>query len=74
MPRLYYDDACLQAFFHSLLTCLLEAALMGCVMANNLPTEKKALAVPLLCEDSSIRAIERIAGVHRDTIMRLGVR
>lgn len=47
---------------------------MGCVMANNLPTEKKALAVPLLCEDSSIRAIERIAGVHRDTIMRLGVR
>ena len=25
-------------------------------------------------EDSSIRAIERITGVHRDTIMRLGVR
>src|SRR5689334_5802985 len=43
-------------------------------MANNLPTEKKALAISLLCEGSSIRAIERITGVHRDTIMRLGVR
>src|ERR1051325_6388367 len=43
-------------------------------MANNLSTEKKILAVSLLAEGSSIRAIERITGVHRDTIMRLGVR
>ncbi|MGH7968580.1 MAG: hypothetical protein ACREIC_07635 [Limisphaerales bacterium] len=43
-------------------------------MANNLPTEKKVLAVSMLAEGSSIRAIERIAGVHRDTVMRLGVR
>jgi hypothetical protein len=43
-------------------------------MANVLPSEKKALAVSLLAEGSSIRAIERITGVHRDTIMRLGVR
>jgi len=43
-------------------------------MANNLPTEKKVLAVSMLAEGSSIRSIERIAGVHRDTIMRLGVR
>jgi len=28
----------------------------------------------MLAEDSSIRAIERVTGVHRDTIMRLGVR
>jgi hypothetical protein len=28
----------------------------------------------MLAEDSSIRAIERITNVHRDTIMRLGVR
>lgn len=28
----------------------------------------------MLCEGSSIRAIERMTGVHRDTIMRLGVR
>src|SRR6267378_1096611 len=43
-------------------------------MANNLPTEKKITAISLLCEGSSIRSIERIIGVHRDTIMRLGVR
>jgi len=43
-------------------------------MANNLTTEKKTLAISMLAEDSSIRAIERITGVHRDTIMRLGVR
>ena len=28
----------------------------------------------MLCEGSSIRSIERITGVHRDTVMRLGVR
>ena len=43
-------------------------------MANNLPTEKKVMAISLLCEGSSIRSIERITNVHRDTIMRLGVR
>src|ERR1700689_3749368 len=43
-------------------------------MANNLTTEKKTLIISMLAEDSSIRAIERITGVHRDTIMRLGVR
>lgn len=43
-------------------------------MANNLTTEKKVLAVSMLAEGNSIRAIERVTGVHRDTIMRLGVR
>lgn len=43
-------------------------------MANNLPTEKKTLAVSMLAEGNSIRSIERMTGVHRDTIMRLGVR
>jgi IS1 family transposase len=43
-------------------------------MANNLPTEKKVLAVSMLAEGSSIRSIERVTGTHRDTIMRLGVR
>src|SRR6266436_4315378 len=43
-------------------------------MANNLPTEKKVLAVSMLAEGSSIRAIERVTEIHRDTIMRLGVR
>jgi hypothetical protein len=44
------------------------------VMANNLSTEKKALIIAQLAEGASIRSIERITGVHRDTIMRLGVR
>jgi IS1 family transposase len=43
-------------------------------MANILPSEKKVLAVSMLAEGSSIRAIERITEIHRDTIMRLGVR
>src|SRR5437660_4528453 len=41
---------------------------------NNLSIEKKAAAVGMLCEGNSIRSIERMTGVHRDTIMRLGVR
>lgn len=43
-------------------------------MANNLDNEKKVLAVSLLAEGSSIRSIERVTGIHRDTVMRLGVR
>jgi predicted Fe-S protein YdhL (DUF1289 family) len=43
-------------------------------MSNNLSTEKKTAAVSMLCEGNSIRAIERMTGIHRDTIMRLGVR
>ncbi len=43
-------------------------------MSNQLPTEKKITAISMLCEGNSIRAIERMTGVHRDTIMRLGVR
>jgi len=43
-------------------------------MANHLPTEKKVLVVSMLAEGSSIRAIERITGVNRNTIMSLGVR
>ncbi len=43
-------------------------------MANELKSEKKAQVVSLLCEGTSIRAVERITGIHRDTVMRLGVR
>lgn len=43
-------------------------------MANNLDNSKKILAVSMLAEGNSIRSIERVTGVHRDTIMRLGVR
>lgn len=43
-------------------------------MSNNLSSDKKITAVSMLCEGNSIRSIERMTGVHRDTIMRLGVR
>lgn len=43
-------------------------------MANVLNTDKQIAIVAALAEGSSIRAIERMTGVHRDTIMRLGVR
>jgi IS1 family transposase len=43
-------------------------------MANNLNTDKQIAVIAALAEGSSIRSIERITGVHRDTIMRLGVR
>lgn len=46
----------------------------GLVMANALNTDKKIAIIGQLAEGSSIRSIERITGVHRDTIMRLGVR
>jgi IS1 family transposase len=43
-------------------------------MANILSTEKQTAIIAALAEGSSIRSIERMTGVHRDTIMRLGVR
>jgi len=43
-------------------------------MANILPKDKQTAIIAALAEGSSIRSIERITGVHRDTIMRLGVR
>ena len=43
-------------------------------MANVLGTDKQIAIIGALAEGSSIRSIERLTGVHRDTIMRLGVR
>ena len=43
-------------------------------MANVLAPEKQTAIIGSLCEGSSIRAIERMTGVHRDTVVRLGVR
>ena len=43
-------------------------------MANKLAIEKKVMVVSMLCEGSSIRAIERITGVNQNTIMSLGRR
>lgn len=43
-------------------------------MSNILPVEKQGVVIGALAEGTSIRSIERMTGVHRDTIMRLGVR
>jgi hypothetical protein len=43
-------------------------------MANVLNIDTQIAVISSLCEGSSIRSIERITGVHRDTIMSLGVR
>src|SRR5664280_1771240 len=43
-------------------------------MANNLAMEKKIAAISALAEGTSIRSVERMTGIHRDTIMRLGIR
>lgn len=43
-------------------------------MANILNTDRQIAIIAALSEGSSIRSIERITGVHRDTIMRLGVK
>jgi len=43
-------------------------------MANVLNTDKQIAIIGALAEGSSIRSIERLTGIHRDTIMRLGVR
>src|SRR6185369_16973335 len=43
-------------------------------MANVLSKDKQISITAALAEGSSIRSIERMTNVHRDTIMRLGVR
>lgn len=43
-------------------------------MPKHLETEKKTIAISMLCEGNSIRGVERMTGIHRDTIMRLAVR
>jgi IS1 family transposase len=47
--------------------------IMDCPM-NILPREKQIAVISALTEGCSIRATERLTAIHRDTIMRLGVR
>lgn len=49
-------------------------AIRSADMANVLNADKQVAVISALAEGSGIRQIERITGVHRDTIMRLGVR
>jgi len=41
---------------------------------NILRREKQEMAIAALVEGASIRSVERMTGIHRDTIMRLGYR
>ena len=41
---------------------------------NILKAEKQEMAIAALVEGTSIRSVERMTGIHRDTIMRLMVR
>ena len=43
-------------------------------MANNLKREKQIAVIAALAEGNCTRSIERMTGIHRDSIMRLGVR
>ena len=43
-------------------------------MANILKRDKQVAIIGALAEGSSIRSVERMTNVHRDTIMRLGFR
>jgi IS1 family transposase len=43
-------------------------------MANVLPKDKQIAIIGMLAEGSSMRAITRVTGIHRDTVCRLGVR
>jgi hypothetical protein len=41
---------------------------------NKLPRDKQIDIIAALAEGMSIRSVERLTGIHRDTIMRLGAR
>jgi IS1 family transposase len=46
----------------------------GISLVSNLSQDQKAAVIAAICEGVSIRATERLTGIHRDTIMRLGVK
>ena len=46
----------------------------GLTAVSNLSTDQKSAVIAALTEGVSIRATERLTGIHRDTIMRLGVK
>jgi IS1 family transposase len=41
---------------------------------NMLPRDKQIAVIAALSEGMSIRSVERLTGIHRDTVMRLGAR
>ncbi len=51
-----------------------QSPISGLAPMNVLPRDKQIAAVSALVEGCSIRTTERLTGVHRDTVMRLGAR
>src|SRR5262245_26637313 len=47
---------------------------MDRAVMNVLSRDKQIQVISALTEGMSIRAVERLTGIHRDTIMRLGAR
>ena len=41
---------------------------------SQLSEDQQSAVIAALCEGVSIRATERLTGIHRDTVMRLGVK
>lgn len=68
-PRLHGGTIVLQKYLDNLYSC---STVIG--MANVLPKDKQIAVVSALAEGSSIRSIERMTGINRNTIMNLGVR
>jgi IS1 family transposase len=46
----------------------------GKCMANVLPRDKQLTVLSALVEGASIRSVERMTGIHRDTVMRFGIK
>jgi IS1 family transposase len=67
-------DTVTQKLLTSPYYCNTLSAMGRAHMANVLSIEKQIQIIGALAEGSGIRQIERMTGVHRDTIMRLGVR
>jgi hypothetical protein len=75
---LYFTNPCEESHSRNTVTqkYLTRSDLCNTVigMADVLNPDKQNAVIGALAEGSSIRSIERITGVHRDAIMRLGVR
>jgi hypothetical protein len=73
-PRFNHTDTVTQKLLTVPYYCNTLIAIGRANMANVLSIDKQVAIISALAEGSGIRQIERITGVHRDTIMRLGVR
>lgn len=74
IPNIHSDDNVSQKLLTMPYLCNTLIRIGRSNMANVLSIDKQVAIISALAEGSAIRQIERMTGVHRDTIMRLGVR